>query len=771
MKQIITLLFLVTVSITATAQNVGIGTTTPTDQLHTTGTVRLQNYNGKTTRLLQIDSSGRLIATAAGNVFSNTSAQGIADNGCATGNGVTSQINVTGQPNAVLSSKIAVRINITHTYDSDLRIYLYPPVGSSVLVLAAANGGAGDNFSNTIFSDQAATSITAGTAPFTGQFKPKGGAVECFAAGTPASTFADIGGGNIIPNGTWTLRVLDNSSSDLGTLNDWSISFTGSESITTADERNFIPKLVDGNFIASNIYQADGSGNIGIGTTNPTLGKLVVGGTVGATVAVFNDKAAGISLQSNLPSVGFNEYYNGGSKFLSTGYGGKLALLTGNGDLAWYASNASGAAAGAMTLNQPFGISREGSIYVQGLDAGYIFKDRTSTNYSGWNWYANAGKASLYRYNIGGNTITIDSTGALGLQGITTMTAPLTLNNATGNKIDFYYSSPTSRYGIGLQGSLLQMYTDGIGSDITFGYGSSTSFTEGMRIKGNGNVGIGVNPTEKLHVVASNSSSTAKFYQGGTGNAISALSNNGSAIEATAYNLSAPTIKVLGGAYSIVTDGAVGIGTTSPTQAGLVVNKVVGATNAIFGSNTSGVSLQSNYPGIGFNTYYNGGSYMIGSGGAGYVGANPSNGRLIFATTSANANAGIANPLYDKLWIDNDGTVRMGSSNLNAENVNLGVGYKLKVYGKIITEEVRVQLKSAWPDYVFNEGYKKLTLPELETYLKANKHLPNVPSAAEIEKDGQLLGEIQRKMLEKIEELSLYVIELKKEIDALKINN
>ena len=58
----------------------------------------------------------------------------------------------------------------------------------------------------------------------------------------------------------------------------------------------------------------------------------------------------------------------------------------------------------------------------------------------------------------------------------------------------------------------------------------------------------------------------------------------------------------------------------------------------------------------------------------------------------------------------------------------------------------------------------------METYLKANKHLPNVPSAAEIEKDGQLLGEIQRKMLEKIEELSLYVIELKKEIDALKIN-
>ena len=59
-------------------------------------------------------------------------------------------------------------------------------------------------------------------------------------------------------------------------------------------------------------------------------------------------------------------------------------------------------------------------------------------------------------------------------------------------------------------------------------------------------------------------------------------------------------------------------------------------------------------------------------------------------------------------------------------------------------------------------------MEELEKYVDENKHLPNIPSAKEIEKDGQHLGEIQRKMLEKIEELSLYVIELKKEIDILK---
>ncbi len=214
--------------------------------------------------------------------------------------------------------------------------------------------------------------------------------------------------------------------------------------------------------------------------------------------------------------------------------------------------------------------------------------------------------------------------------------------------------------------------------------------------------------------------------------------------------------------------GNVGIGTNNPTTAGLVVNKIVGNTNAIFGGNSTGVSVQSSYPGIGFNTYYNAGSIMIGNGGAGYIGADPSNGRIIIASTNVNSIAGQYNGLFEKMSITNDGTVSLGSGNLGAENNSLGAGYKLKVFGKIISEEVRVQLKSAWPDYVFENTYKKLSLEELEKYVNENKHLPNIPSAAEVEKDGQHLGEIQRKMLEKIEELSLYVIELKKEIDLLK---
>jgi uncharacterized protein YaiE (UPF0345 family) len=117
----------------------------------------------------------------------------------------------------------------------------------------------------------------------------------------------------------------------------------------------------------------------------------------------------------------------------------------------------------------------------------------------------------------------------------------------------------------------------------------------------------------------------------------------------------------------------------------------------------------------------------------------------------------------ERMRVRGNGDVFIGTNNLTS-----GAGYKLRVGGKIFSEEVRVQLQSAWPDYVFDKKYKKLSLEELEKYVNENNHLPNIPSAAEVEKDGQHLGEIQRKMLEKIEELSLYVIELKKEIELLK---
>lgn len=87
--------------------------------------------------------------------------------------------------------------------------------------------------------------------------------------------------------------------------------------------------------------------------------------------------------------------------------------------------------------------------------------------------------------------------------------------------------------------------------------------------------------------------------------------------------------------------------------------------------------------------------------------------------------------------------------------------YKLAVDGTIGAKEVVVETTSTtWPDYVFDGNYQLMPLPELNTYLKKYKHLPEIPTADEIEETGQSLGEMNTLLLKKIEELTLYVIQL-----------
>ena len=111
-------------------------------------------------------------------------------------------------------------------------------------------------------------------------------------------------------------------------------------------------------------------------------------------------------------------------------------------------------------------------------------------------------------------------------------------------------------------------------------------------------------------------------------------------------------------------------------------------------------------------------------------------------------------------------------------NGKVGIGttnpqYQLSVNGTIQAKLVRVE--TGWADYVFNNDYKLRSLDELEQYINTHKHLPGVASAAEVEKDGMEVGAMNKAMMEKIEELTLYVIQLSKEnkqlkneIDALK---
>ena len=104
-------------------------------------------------------------------------------------------------------------------------------------------------------------------------------------------------------------------------------------------------------------------------------------------------------------------------------------------------------------------------------------------------------------------------------------------------------------------------------------------------------------------------------------------------------------------------------------------------------------------------------------------------------------------------------------------NGNVGIGtlfpaYKLSVDGTIQAKEVRVE--TGWSDFVFDKDYKLPSLNDVEKYIDCNKHLEGIPSADDIQKNGLAVADVQTKMMQKIEELTLYVIELQKEVDQLK---
>ncbi|MDO5971451.1 fibronectin type III domain-containing protein [Flavivirga aquimarina] len=114
-----------------------------------------------------------------------------------------------------------------------------------------------------------------------------------------------------------------------------------------------------------------------------------------------------------------------------------------------------------------------------------------------------------------------------------------------------------------------------------------------------------------------------------------------------------------------------------------------------------------------------------------------------------------------------------GNWTLNNQNVyynagNVGIGTstpdeKLAVNGSIHTKEVRVNLDN-WSDFVFEKDYKLPSLEEVENHIKEKGHLKDIPSAKEVEEKGVFLGEMDSKLLQKIEELTLYTIQQQKEI-------
>jgi subtilisin-like proprotein convertase family protein len=128
-------------------------------------------------------------------------------------------------------SQIAnVTLDVLHTWDGDIALFLIGP-GGQVLELSSGNGGSGNNFTNTVLSDNAPIFITAGSPPFTGNFRPEGRQTNTsppFSNANPPGTFtfaSTFNGTNA--DGVWTLLINDFVGGDIGTINSWSITFSG----------------------------------------------------------------------------------------------------------------------------------------------------------------------------------------------------------------------------------------------------------------------------------------------------------------------------------------------------------------------------------------------------------------------------------------------------------------------------------------------------------------------------------------------------------------
>ena len=160
-------------------------------------------------------------------------------------------------------------------------------------------------------------------------------------------------------------------------------------------------------------------------------------------------------------------------------------------------------------------------------------------------------------------------------------------------------------------------------------------------------------------------------------------------------------------------------------------------------------------------------------------------------TTSNPDNSGAS---ISMSWLNNVARIRIGgsgpgsSSGLDIQTTGdrsilriehsgkVGIGTttpdeKLTVKGKVHAEEVKVDLSVPGPDYVFKEDYDLKSLEEVQNYIKTHGHLPNIPSAQEMAEEGIELGEMNMKLLEKIEELTLYIIEQEKRISKLESKN
>lgn len=205
--------------------------------------------------------------------------------------------------------------------------------------------------------------------------------------------------------------------------------------------------------------------------------------------------------------------------------------------------------------------------------------------------------------------------------------------------------------------------------------------------------------------------------------------------------------------------GNVGINIDYPTLAKLQINGRVGSAVALFGSDAYGVGISANNPEIGFNYFYNAGTLTMKPGYAANIGMSPGNGDIYlgnFGGNQSSSDFGAISGYQYRMVIKQNGNVGIGTTDPT---------YKLSVNGNIRSKEVVVE--SGWADYVFEKDYQLMPLDKTEQFIQQYKHLPGIPSASDIQTNGLNIGDMQTMMMQKIEELTLHIIQQDKIIRQL----
>lgn len=203
-----------------------------------------------------------------------------------------------------------------------------------------------------------------------------------------------------------------------------------------------------------------------------------------------------------------------------------------------------------------------------------------------------------------------------------------------------------------------------------------------------------------------------------------------------------------GATGSVFIGGRLGIG-AEPTASKMVVDGIGHANSETF-------TLNDEIPLLQFRSAGNANGFLQLSGTDMRIGTNFGvDGRVVMRTGGA-----------DRFYMNASGNASFLNT-LSVGTSSVATGYALNVRGRIMGEEIRIQNFAAWPDYVFQKNYPLRSLQQVAAHIAENGHLPGIPSAAEVEKTGFDVGKMEAKLLEKIEELTLYLIEANKRIEQL----